>query len=149
MAIRDLLKSDKLFKRLLFLGGLFLSLFFVFGLTKEIVNRRQFDRRIADYESQIERIKIENSILNEKIETWDNSTELEGNVRIKLGLEKPGEKTVIILREDKDNEVLVKDNQSLVSLKTEKVIKDYQSNPSKWWNYFFNFTADDNSENNN
>jgi cell division protein FtsB len=137
MAIKNLLDKKKLLKRLFFFGGLFLCLFFVFGLTKEVVNRRQFDRRIADYEARIERIKNENSTLEEKISFWDKSTELEGSVRMKLGMEKPGERTIILVRNDEKDEVAIKDNQSSVRLSTVDEVNQEDSNPEKWWNYFF------------
>lgn len=149
MAIKELIDKKKFFKRLLFIGGVLLFLFFIFGLTKEIVNRRQFDRRIADYEEKIARIKDENSILKEKIEFWDKSTEFEGNARIKLGLEKSGEKTVIIIRDDKEEQTVIKDNQSLVNLPSPKIIKEEKSNPSKWWEYFFKADLENDFENNN
>jgi cell division protein FtsB len=148
MAIKELIDKKKFFKRLLFVGGVLFFLFFIFGLTKEIVNRRQFDRRIADYEEKIGKIKNENSILKEKIEFWDKSTEFEGNARIKLGLEKSGEKTIIIIRDGQQEQTVIKDNQGLVNLSTLKLAEEEKSNPVKWWEYFFKAELKDNLKNN-
>ncbi len=138
MVIKDLISKGKILNRLLFFGGIVLFIFFILGLTKEVVNRRQLDSRIRDYEARIEKLKVENEVLDEKIIFWDRSTELEANVRTKLSLEKPGEQTIIIVRDDSENNVAIKNTQGTVNLSREVVIEDKVRNPQKWWQYFFN-----------
>jgi cell division protein FtsB len=130
---------DKIYHRLLFLGGVIVFCILFFGLIKEIINRRQIDRQIADYESRIAELKVENSTLNDKIINWNTSGELESSARAKLGLEKPGERTIIIVRPTStaNNQVAIKSNQQEIKLNAEESASARQTNPIKWWQYFF------------
>jgi cell division protein FtsB len=128
--------------KLMLLGGLLLFLFFSFGLTRELINRREANRKIADYQSKLEKIRMENEQLKEKIAGWENSGDLEASARAKLGLEKPGEQTVIILRKT-DQNVAVKTSQEVVNLDSSESTEIYESNVSKWQKYFFGTLAKD------
>jgi cell division protein FtsB len=130
-------KNNQLFIRVAFFIGFLLFFLLVFGLMKELVNRRQVDRQLSDYQKRIDNLKMDNIILAEKIDSWDQSGELEANARIKLGLEKPGEKTVIIDRADSGNTLAVKSNQETVDLASDREKPRYESNYIKWWRYFF------------
>lgn len=129
----------KLINRLWFLAGLAVFLLFSLGLIREVVNRRQVSRQISDYQEKIAKLKVENESLSNKIQNWDTSGELEMNARSKLGLEKPGEQTIIIKRSDVDNanETVINSNQEIISLSQKSDNGEYQSNFIKWWNYFF------------
>lgn len=131
-------KNNPTIKRAAFFIGFLLFLVFMFGLTKEIVNRRQIDRQLADYQTRISQLQQENSSLAEKIGSWDKSGELEANARLKLGLEKPGEQTIIITRASSGMVGLAtKSNQEVVDLAPKVDPGQYESNVTKWWKYLF------------
>lgn len=124
--------------RLWFFAGLALFLLIFFGLTKEIVNRRQISKQISDYRSQINELSAENSVLSEKINGWNDSGELELNARVKLGLERPGEQTIVINRANSDSAgTAVKSNQEVIDLSVNGDLADSRTNVAKWWGYFF------------
>lgn len=125
-------------ERWIFFAVLIILIFLSFGLIKEILNRRAVDRRINDYKAQIEKIQAENEILSDKILNFDQSGELEGSVRSKLGMEKPGEHTIIIIRNSSgESPTTVKSNQAVINFNPAVLDGTYASNPRKWWNYFF------------
>lgn len=133
-------KTDRIdvANRLWFLAGLIVFLLLFFGLTKEIVNRRQISKQIADYKEKIAELQAENSVLSDKISNWDKSGELELNARVKLGLEKPGEQTIVINRpEGSAGLSAVKTNQEVIDLSGNYEGNSSESNIAKWWNYFF------------
>lgn len=136
----NIIKSDKpgIANRLWFAAGLAAFLLIFFGLTKEIVNRRQISKQISGYKAEIVQLQLENSSLGGKIDNWDKSGELELNARVKLGLEKPGEQTIVINRAlGTDGSAVVKSNQEVIRFAPNDNEADLQSNPVKWWNYFF------------
>ena len=130
---------SKTFNRLWFLAGLVIFLLLSLSLAREIVNRRQIDRQLSDYRGKIAKLSLENSALSGKVNSWNTSGELELNARVKLGLAKPGEKTIIINRpvSEDDPATIIKSNQEIINLNQEGSAGAYKSNPSKWWSYFF------------
>lgn len=124
-------------KRIWFFLSLAVLLFFAVSLLNESINRRVVDRQIIDYQNNIGKLKIENYQLQEKIDNWSKSGELELTARAKLNLEKPGEKTVMIIRPETPEDVVFKNNQEAISLATKNSVV-YEPNFLKWWQYFFN-----------
>lgn len=134
-------KGDKikLANRLWFLAGLAVFFIFAIGLAREVVNRRQINRQITEYEEKIAVLKMENETLGDKIQNWNTSGELEMNARNKLGLEKPGEQTIIIKRSEPASAqaVAISSNQEIINLDSLDSSVGYEPNPAKWWKYFF------------
>lgn len=125
-------------ERWVFFAVLALFLLISFGLVKEIMNRRQVDRKINEYKEQIAKLEVENSTLNDKVINFSQSGELEGSVRAKLGMQKPGEHTIIIIRSTStEKSTTVKTNQEVVEFNPEALDGTYVPMPQKWWNYFF------------
>jgi cell division protein FtsB len=139
--VNKIFKTDRIdvVNRLWFLAGLIVFLLLFFGLTKEIVNRRQISKQIADYKGKIVELQAENSVLSDKISNWDKSGELELNARVKLGLEKPGEQTIVINHSDSGSVGLtaVNTNQEVIDLSGNNASNGSESNIAKWWNYFY------------
>ncbi len=117
-----------------------LIIFFSWGLIKEIMNRRQINKQITDYENKIAKLKQENAIIEQKIASWKNSSDLEMAARTKLGLQKPGEKAIFIDRGNFANEpiIAIKTNQEVIRLIDEKNnFNKNVANPIKWFRRFF------------
>lgn len=137
MVVKNNFNRRLIINRLAFFAGLALLLMMGFGLIRELVNRRNFDRQLTDYKNSISRLQAENSSLSDKIISWEKSSELEGSARTKLGLEKPGEHTVVIVRQTSQPETIIKSNQTVISLGGQNSDGNYVANPAKWRQYFF------------
>ena len=125
-------------ERWIFFAVLIIFLFLSFALIKEILNRRQVDMRINEYKNKIELLQKENETLNDKIINFSQSGELEGSVRSKLGMEKPGEHTIIIVRSaTSSGQTTIKSNQEVINFNPAVLDGSYSSNPQKWREYFF------------
>lgn len=125
-------KRKKFFNyKTIFVLILVFFLFLVFSLIKEIINRHQIDVQIANLEAEINELEQNNSEIENLISSWASSNRLEREARLKLGLKKPDEKSILILREEEQNEI-IDFNEELMSP------KDNSPNPIKWWQYFFN-----------
>lgn len=118
----------------------------VLGFVKEIINSHKISQKINDYNKQINQLERENSELDYLVNTWENSSQLEKVARLKLGLEKPGEKAVLIVRQTSTNgqeigsDVYIKPNQEIVGkvIMSDNFNNQTTANPIKWWRYFFN-----------
>lgn len=133
--------NKKLFSRrylIIAVLGLLL-LYFVVGLIKEIVNNYRVEKQIGDLTKQVGQLEQENNEIGGLIENWANSNNLEKEARLKLGLQKPGEKAVLILRGENEinpGQIIDPRSETLGSLVVTPK-KDNYSNPFKWWLYFF------------
>lgn len=123
--------------RTFFFVLLVFCLLFLLGLAKEVVSRHQIDRQIKDLEQETALLSEENSQLSSLLDSWSDSNQLEKEARIKLGLQKPGEKVVMVIRDDQlsdqpvDGDYQKRGNSIVVVPKT-------NFNPINWWKYFFN-----------
>ncbi|MEI6288600.1 MAG: septum formation initiator family protein [bacterium] len=123
-------------------------LMIIFGLVREVLNRFQIDNQINILQNQLNELEKQNSDLNMLIGAWSGSSvEMEKQARLKLGLKKPGETTVLIVNETATST----NNQTasdgiLIPNKPEMIgnivlpANEALSNPMKWLNYFFDHT---------
>ena len=126
-------------RRIFFLASLTLCVMFSIGLAKEIINRHQIDQQIENLEREADRLTEENREIGALLDSWSSSNQLEKEARIKLGLQKPGEKVVIVVREEQasssrqavEADYRKKGNSIVAVTKT-------NFNPLNWWKYFFN-----------
>lgn len=140
MATLNQERKTKVIYRFYLVAASLLIVFFSWGLAKEMMNRRQINQQIADYEAKIAKLKQENSGIEQKIASWNNSSDLEMAARTKLGLQKPGEKAIFINRGEDAIEptVAIKTNQEIVRLIDEdSVASEDVVNPIKWFRRFF------------
>jgi hypothetical protein len=115
-----------------------MTVFFIFELIREKVNGNQIDQQIIGLQNQIKNYEEENAELSGLIDEWQNGDLLERQARLKLGLKKVGENTVIIVgHNDSSATPTIQENSKIVA----NVVRDGQSsrqlNPVKWWDYFF------------
>ncbi|MFA5029542.1 MAG: septum formation initiator family protein [Patescibacteria group bacterium] len=115
--------------------SLILLLLFLIGLVKEAVNRYRLDKQIGDLENQIEQLEREKGQISNSIANWSEENQLEKEARLKLGLQKSGEKVVLVLHDEKTTA------EQKIELPNKTIIErgsgQEQSNPQKWWQYFF------------
>ena len=135
-----------IFSRLVAVIGLILIIFFSIGLIKELYNRHQVNKQVSDLEKQISQLEKENGQLSNLVDSWDSGQYLEKEARVKLGLQRPGEKAFLIVNKnspsnsDKSGNYFIKPNQEIVGkvIMSENILNNDKSpNPIKWWHYFF------------
>ena len=99
------------------------------SLTRNIFKIRTFRGRLTETEERIEKLKSENEVLGEKLDTFQSDEYIEKQLRDKLGLAKE-EETVIVLP---DEETIRK-----FAPKTEEE-EEILPNPNwkKWFKLFF------------
>jgi len=85
---------------LLFLGVL-VSIILVVNSTKRILTFRATSMKVAEAQSRLEQLRIENEALKKELEYKKSDEFAEEEIRNKLGLVKKGE-TVVIVPKEKD-----------------------------------------------
>jgi len=125
--------------RVVIIVCLVLIFFLSVNLVKEIVNRHQINETIKRSEAEIVKLEKENQEVGVLIEAWKTGRPLEKEARLKLGLQKPGENAVLILRaeDSQPGSTVINPNSEVYGT---VVVADGQksiSNFKKWWQYFF------------
>jgi cell division protein FtsB len=128
--------SDKgnswLIRIIIFLGCV-AGVFIFLAISKETYRKRQVQAEITKLEEEAKRIQGDNMRLSDKIAYLEGRDYQEKEIRDKLNLQDPAENVVVIdsgLTPKKINTETVVANQELL-------IKN--SNPQKWWDYFFKY----------
>ncbi len=137
MTIREV----SILKRILSLRSVFIINVLVLvglliGLGRTYWNNFHLKQEIDTLEAQAESLESK-SIEIKKLKNYLGSQEfLENEARLKLGLQKPGEETIVIegLGEKSNTR---NDINSLDSKKIANRFENWLENPGKWWEYFF------------
>lgn len=131
---------------------LFLISFALVGLTvsvgRESYRKYQLTKEINRLKSEIERLEKEDQNLANLLEYFEDESYLEKEARLKLNLQKPGEKLVIISEEEgKQLEQSGRgdstDNDSNNQRESDQLNEDWSNQKEeevnfwKWWEYFF------------
>lgn len=96
------------------------------SLAREILRNRTIDMEIKRIESEARSLEVKNLEVLDLVKQFEDADFLEKEARLKLGLQKEGEKVVVI---NKSGQGLEIDGQKNAWINT--------SNPARWWNYFF------------
>jgi cell division protein FtsB len=96
------------------------------SLAREILRNRTIDMEIKRIEAEAQSLEVKNLEVLNLVQQFEDTDFLEKEARLKLGLQKEGEKVVVINKSGQGAEIGVSDNSWL-----------YISNPARWWNYFF------------
>jgi len=118
--------------------GSIILIFLIVGIIKEKINRRQIDNEVANLEKQVKTSEKENLELGSLIEEWRGGSRVEKEARLKLGLKKPGEKVVMIMKETPSApENIINKNTEIIGNIIKPKELEGAANPLKWWRYFF------------
>ncbi len=121
-------------KKIIFVSCIVISALFIFGFFKEMASRTEVSKKVKTLNEQIRELETNNAELESMISSFQGNEYIEKEARLKLGMQKPGEKAVLIKREDSAEQDSANDvNLSKKIAESEKII----SNPRKWLNYFF------------
>jgi cell division protein FtsB len=130
------MKKEK-FMRRFFVSKIFLLIsavifgFLLFVLSKKILEGREISQEIKTTEEEITRLESKNSELSELFSYLNTNEFLEQEAREKFNLQKEGESVMVVPESTK------KDNGKQIAAASEDEV-GRRSNPSRWWNYFFN-----------
>ena len=130
------MKKEK-FMRRFFVSKIFLLIsavifgFLLFVLSKKILEGREISQEIKTTEEEITRLESKNSELSELFSYLNTNEFLEQEAREKFNLQKEGESVMVVPESAK------KDNGKQIAAASEDEV-GRRSNPSRWWNYFFN-----------
>jgi cell division protein FtsB len=128
--------------RVIIIISVVVATFFTVNLIKETINRHKIDKQIKEYEREVISLSKENKELDSLMNSWQNGGQLEKEARIKLGLQRPGENAVMILREgDNRNSNSIINPNSEIFGGTIVLPKNFP-NHKKWWLYFFDESDD-------
>lgn len=95
------------------------------SLIKEIIRNNAIDNEIRRIEDEASRLESKNLEIMNLIKQLGSADFLEKEARLKLGLQKPGEKVVVINR--------IGENAAAGNFAESESIPNFQ----KWWYYFF------------
>jgi len=98
--------------------------YLLFVVGKTLYQSYQVRQEINGLKTEIETMRLTNKDLSEKIIYYQSPSYQEKVARERLGLQKPGEKVIVILPED-------------AKKVAEKDPYDKLSGPEKWWKFFF------------
>jgi cell division protein FtsB len=112
--------------------GLIVLVFISIALGREIAHRNQIRNQIESLKSEISSLEQKNIELGSLIEYLKTPSFKEKEARTRLGLQKPGE-SVISVPEEEINE----ENSNLNIENSTNNSKIANTNPKKWWSYFF------------
>ena len=119
--------------KVLFLGSLFVLIFFTFNLTKEIFNKQELQKEINKFKMEIDSLSGGNQELSELIAKLQSLEFVESEARTKLSLKKAGENVLIVPESDTSAE-----KRLLTLADLENGTRLGQGFLQKWWEYFFN-----------
>ncbi len=134
------LKTKFLSSRVFIIIGICFLVFIGFSLGKETYRNYQIEKEIQALEEEISSIEKNNDNLTHLIEYFKTESYQEKEARQKLGLQKEGEKVVVITEENIEPEELEMEsaeNSVQAFNQSEEIQKEEISNPRKWWNFIF------------
>jgi len=110
-----------------------------FNFTKELINKRKVDRQVNSLADQIASLERENSEISALIGEWQSGDKAEREARLKLGLRKPNESVVMIMRERATTSEanIIPSGAEIVGNVIKNQPHDASPNPILWWRYFF------------
>jgi len=128
------MKKGSLFQKLFLFVSLIILILLSPALAREYFRKKQVNKEIYSLKEEIKKLEKDQNDFSELINYLNTEDFWEKEARSKLGLQKPGEKLVVIPNDYfKDEGNGAKDKKEISESAAEI------SNPHKWWNYFFNF----------
>lgn len=125
-----------LYSQLIIVIGLVCIILFFIGISKKKSREAQINKETAELLSQVEHLEKSNKELADLISYFNSADFVEEEARTKLDLRKEGE-NVAIISKNSHLEIVSNNIANNSSQKIENNAQQEKSNPSKWFNYFF------------
>lgn len=121
-----------LIRIILFLGCVVVAFVFL-AISRETYRKKQVQNEIAKLQEEAKRIQGDNMRLSDKIAYLEGRDYQEKEIRDKLNLQSPEENVVII-----DPGIAPKKTAAESESPSQEILIK-ETNPQKWWNYFFKY----------
>jgi cell division protein FtsL len=103
------------------------------SVTREVLRRFEIHYEIQKLEGDVARLEKRNTDLKDVIALLNSSSIQDKEARVKLGLQSQGENVVLFPDRDASNPITLPDSDAIRYIP----IRDYQSNPEKWFGFFW------------
>ncbi|MFZ5365232.1 MAG: FtsB family cell division protein [Patescibacteria group bacterium] len=123
--------------RLIYALGIILIIAFSVAGSKEYIKKHQLDKEIAELESEVASLQVEQEEFLQLLENYNSENFIEQEARVNFNYKRKGEQ-VVIIRSD-ENKVYLNSNNVSGQENTSALADDVEksSNPKLWWDYFF------------
>ncbi len=108
-------------------------LFLGVSVTKELIRRVEMRNEIAQLELEVARLTDRNIEMSDVVALFSTSTQQDKEARVKLGLQSPGERVVIMPNRQGERDIVLPDSDRIEYIP----VNDYETNPEKWFNFFW------------
>lgn len=122
-------------------GLLVVVIFISVSVTQEVVRRLETNYEIDKLEKEVARLGGRNAQLAQAIQLFNTSSFQEKEAREKLNAQKPGEHVVLFPKKPGETEIVLPDSDKIEYIP----IRDYRSNPEKWFYYFWDNMTNSNN----
>jgi len=126
-------KGNSWLIRVIIFLGLVVVVFIFLAISRETYRKKQVQNEITKLEEEAKRIQGNNMHLADKIAYLEGRDYQEKEIRDKLNLQDPKENVAII-----DSGFIPRKTEAEPE-KTDQRVLIKQSNPQKWWDYFFKY----------
>jgi len=117
--------------------GIVLIIVFSAAASKEFLKKHQLDNEIADLESEIDRLKVEEDEFIKLIDNYNSENYIEQEARVNFNYKKRGEK-VVVIKTDNDKVYLNSNDNMPEESNSNQVERGFNTDNLKlWWDYFF------------
>lgn len=113
----------------LLIAGIVILIIVSSSYIKVVLQKTAVEKEITDLKNEKEKLEANNSYLSGLLDYFASESYKEREMRLKFGMQKPGERVIIISREGEKANPENPPNDSADNSKF--------SNLKKWWNYFF------------
>lgn len=100
------------------------------GFARETLRARQIDREIQSLRQEAEKLRVHNFQVSSLQASLESGEFLEREARVKLGLQKEGERVVVLRKDAEEADALASEGGAAQGR------GEGWSNVKKWWNYF-------------
>ena len=103
----------------------FLFIIFFTASAKKVMKKEYVDSEIDRLKAEITQLQDKKTQFNEVLQYLESEEYVEDEARLKLGLQKPGERVMVITENTETTEIPA------------QIAYDTRTNIQKWWEYFF------------
>ncbi len=132
-------KSPKRFARWSLLIAGTAAILFIVGVStaRETYRSWKVDQEMKGLQAQVDALENKKSRVSQLIETMQSEAALDKEARLRLNMQKPGERVFVYDVAAPDTKPTWSDTTVLNETAPPVQVAVNQSNPNKWWSYFF------------
>lgn len=124
-------------------GEVTILMLLLVALGREFVQRHTVRQQVASLEQELGQLENRNQDLRSLVAFFQSDFFQEREGRLRLGLQKTGETAVAVVNDDDQRQTSNGTTEPVRVLGAATTAAD-QSNPQRWWNYFFSLNHGNN-----